>query len=646
MPQSSAPLARTAVTWRAFLRARSSVLASIVAMSIGVAGLIGWELRQSYRDTRSAAQLAAKNLSLLLKEQLDGAFRETDLVLRDLVGKVPPATVARLAELPEAERSRLGELLGEKLATLPQVETLALLSPDGRTALTPDRLAEADAGQQAFFRHLRENPGQALSFSPPFQLPHSTELGFVVARRIDGAGSQLGGAATALVKLEYFNQLARRLEAVDGSAFTLLDNDLVLVGRYPDLPGMVGKQVRDAAWLTDWVNGRSTGYAVFASPYDRVERGFYFHRLENFPFIVFVGVPEHAYFADWRLKAAAYVTAYLLLLVFSFGTAWRGWREQQLALQIQAGSQRRQEQDAHILRALDTLSRPLLLVRGDSGEILAANQSAGLLFGCSAAQLTGRPVDSLYLRGEHHAEIAAQLAQHKALSEYELKLKRCDGESFWASLSASLIEYQGETAYFVGFIDISERKAAQETLWRRATIDPLTGVANRGYFLERAQQEWQRALRYDHPLGLMLLDLDHFKSINDRYGHDAGDRVLRAFTDAIRQQLRETDLLGRLGGEEFAVLLPEENERGLLDAAERLRAVTAATAIKLPGGSVLSVTVSIGCTLSESTSPDVDSLLKEADLALYAAKRDGRDRVARYRPEMTTPLIPSPGETP
>lgn len=614
----------------AFVAARRKLLTWLGLAGLVVAALIVWELHQSHIDARNASQLAAQNLSLLLKEQLDGAFRETDLVLRDLAGKVDPALLAHLGKLPAHEQHLLRDLLDEKLSTLPQIDEMSFLSADGQMAINTDRLLPANPAQRQLWLQLGDNPGLELAFSKPVSLPGSHDMGFVVARRIPGPDGKLGGAVLATVTLEYFNQLARQLQAPERGAFALLDINLILVGRYPEVEGGIGKPIANAKLIDEWVNGRSSGYAVFVSPYDQIERGVSFRRLENFPFLVMVGLPENSYLADWRLKAGAYATAYWLLMLFGVAMAWRGWREAQLALAVQLSASRMAERDGHILRALETISRPLLLVRASDDTVLRANQAAELLCGKAPGTLTGLWLPSLYLRPEHHADVRAQLAERQAITAYELRFVRRDGQSFWVEMSGSPIEYREQPAYFLSLQDISERKATQETLWRKATVDNLTGIANRGYFLERAEQEWYRARRYQHRLCLLLLDIDYFKQVNDSYGHDAGDLVLRAFTDRLRNELRETDVFGRVGGEEFAILLLENDDAKLHQVAERLRTALATSPILLPSGAPLHVTVSIGSAHCQPEEMDIEALMKLADQALYQAKHAGRNQVVYF----------------
>ena len=167
---------------------------------------------------------------------------------------------------------------------------------------------------------------------------------------------------------------------------------------------------------------------------------------------------------------------------------------------------------------------------------------------------------------------------------------------------------------------VAERTAALEEL---ATTDVLTGALNRRRFLELAEQELARAARYQHPLCLAMLDLDHFKSINDRFGHAAGDEALRAVADVVRAGLRTVDLLGRYGGEELMVALPETHRDAASIALERIRAEVARIRLSPPEAAVR---VSGGL-VEMQAGETLEAGLRRADAALYEAKRAGRNRL-------------------
>jgi diguanylate cyclase (GGDEF)-like protein len=168
---------------------------------------------------------------------------------------------------------------------------------------------------------------------------------------------------------------------------------------------------------------------------------------------------------------------------------------------------------------------------------------------------------------------------------------------------------------------------AHDRLERLAAVDPLTDAYNRRFGLARLQEEYSRAVRAEGPLGILMVDLDHFKSVNDVYGHVVGDRVLRAVARACRRVIREGDVLVRYGGEEFLVLLPGAGADDVAQIGERIRRAVSETTVA-EGDQRIGVTVSLGgTTYHDSGSSSPESLVAEADAALYEAKAGGRDRL-------------------
>lgn len=185
-----------------------------------------------------------------------------------------------------------------------------------------------------------------------------------------------------------------------------------------------------------------------------------------------------------------------------------------------------------------------------------------------------------------------------------------------------------EKLTFIGVIqDVTERKELEQRLEAEAHTDALTGCATRRYFLELAQREVARVRRHQGVLSLLMLDLDRFKHINDLHGHQIGDLALQTLARVCRATLREEDVVGRLGGEEFAVLLQETSGELAGEVAERLRKAIAAVEIPLTGEQPLHFTASIGVAMLEPDDANVDVLLNRADRALYMAKEAGRNRV-------------------
>jgi diguanylate cyclase (GGDEF)-like protein len=171
---------------------------------------------------------------------------------------------------------------------------------------------------------------------------------------------------------------------------------------------------------------------------------------------------------------------------------------------------------------------------------------------------------------------------------------------------------------------------AQRRLEEQSVTDALTGLKNRRFFDERLHEEFRRAQRYGDTLSLIMIDLDHFKAVNDEHGHAAGDAVLRDLAECAVRMLRQQDLFARFGGEEFVVLVPETDAEGACIVAERLRKVTKGRIVQV-GDRRIAYDFSAGVATLRAEDAGVDATIKRADEALYAAKRGGRGRTVGER---------------
>lgn len=210
----------------------------------------------------------------------------------------------------------------------------------------------------------------------------------------------------------------------------------------------------------------------------------------------------------------------------------------------------------------------------------------------------------------------------------EAGLRHKDGSTIWISTNAVVrLGADDKPVWIEGVArDISERKVMEDQLTALTRIDGLTGAYNRRYFLNQSEAALEMMKRYQRPASMMMMDLDYFKNINDQYGHHIGDLALIAFTQACRKEIRESDVLGRLGGEEFALILPETQIEKAQILAERIRMATSNIAIPC-GDQTIGFTVSIGLVEFKSEDSSMDSIMHRADLAMYQAKEKGRNQV-------------------
>lgn len=319
-----------------------------------------------------------------------------------------------------------------------------------------------------------------------------------------------------------------------------------------------------------------------------------------------------------------------LSILLSLSTRQYVTRGQALAMAA-AVNQELQESEARFRLMAD--SAPVLIWLTD------VNQSA-VWFNKQWLEFTGRPLAENLGQGwlgfvePRQTELVLKLLQWQYQTRKpfnaEFRLRRYDGAYRWIlNNGVPRFNHNGEFVGFIGScIDITQHKEMEEELWELATTDGLTGFLNRRHFLARLQEEFDRLQRNeDLRSALLMLDIDHFKRINDSYGHAIGDEVLKHFAGIIRSQQRKIDIVGRIGGEEFAVILPDTDLSEARVLAERLLHAVARTPL-IHEMSLIETTVSIGIAQLAVASESADSALKQADQALYRAKEAGRNRIA------------------
>ena len=290
-------------------------------------------------------------------------------------------------------------------------------------------------------------------------------------------------------------------------------------------------------------------------------------------------------------------------------------------------------ESANRLRAMSEASHDALIMIDDRGNITFWNPAAEVMFGYTLEEILGKQLHPLLAQSHERENASAGLSHFAITGEgvvlnrvVELNALRKNGDIFPAELAVAPFKFSGRWYAVGGVRDITARKESEKRLTLLATTDALTGLLNRRRFLELAEMEFRRAVRYKNIFCLMTFDLDHFKSINDTYGHDVGDKVLRKIAETARLELRETDVIGRIGGEEFAVIMPEIDMDTAKGVGERIRTRIMNTHVQIQSKEI-GCTVSVGLAMMDDTVSRFEQLMKKADEAMYTAKRDGRNRV-------------------
>jgi diguanylate cyclase (GGDEF)-like protein len=294
--------------------------------------------------------------------------------------------------------------------------------------------------------------------------------------------------------------------------------------------------------------------------------------------------------------------------------------------------------------ALDNVSEGVVLLDADlNAQFL--NKRMRNFWGVSDEQAASHPSYASLIAGAPHARdrgmtqdeleafFAGRVAAVRSGSEPVRDVRTTDGRHIRAH--CDVLQNDGR---MLTYCDVTDLVRNAEQLERLATIDSMTGLYNRRHFLEQADAEWSRFQRYQRPLSMLMVDIDHFKQVNDRYGHAVGDEAIIAVAKACASGKRQSDIVGRLGGEEFAVLLPETDLAQAAIVAERLRNTIAAQ-VMMAHKVHFKVTVSIGIAAASLSMSGFDVLMRAADQALYQAKDQGRNCVVQFAPPPEAPKL-------
>ncbi len=301
------------------------------------------------------------------------------------------------------------------------------------------------------------------------------------------------------------------------------------------------------------------------------------------------------------------------------------------------------ESEQRLSEIIDFLPDPTWVI-DVQGRVMAWNQAIVRLTGIPADYMIGKSgkQHAVAFYGEPRLMLIDLVLHPNTAAEEEFPVFRREGNRlygefyvpdlgrggvFVASTAGPLYDHAGKLVGAIQTVrDITRRKQMEQDLLEAATKDSLTGVNNRHHFMELAQEELKRYQRHKRPLAMMMLDLDHFKNVNDTYGHHVGDIVLIEFSKTCSAVIREIDYFGRLGGEEFGILLVESGVDDARQVAERVRRQVEDMVISVKETEI-TITVSIGLTMLNSSDSDFKEVLQRADRALYQAKNEGRNRV-------------------
>jgi diguanylate cyclase (GGDEF)-like protein/PAS domain S-box-containing protein len=308
---------------------------------------------------------------------------------------------------------------------------------------------------------------------------------------------------------------------------------------------------------------------------------------------------------------------------------------QSIALSIEAARRDRTERalrdsERRFRAILEASPIPMAVSTLPDGQLLYGNGALSVLSGVPADEMVGRKTIDFYANSADREALIEELSRTGRLIDKEVSLKRADGSLYWAMVSSVRGELDDKPVLITSIWDVTSKRETEEKLRHAALYDDLTGLPNRVLLFDLLRAELAQVDRHEQQLAVLYLDLDDFKRVNDRLGHEAGDALLKSVAERIRSGVRAGDVPARVGGDEFVALLPN------IAGVEGARAVAAriAEAIAEPhtvAGTQLSCEVSVGILMVDKNHQDPSAVVRDADAAMYAAKQAGKSRTHLFQ---------------
>lgn len=543
----------------------------------------------------------------------------------------------------------LHRLLVRNHRITPGLRLLFVVRQDGQLAesSTDFPAPKLDFSDREYFRVQSDNWERAFYIGPAIASRSDQALFIPMSRRVVNDGSRFIGVVAAGIEPNELVHLLSDQALPAGYTLRLLLRSGRSLACLPAVAGCLQEEWSGAPLFLSHLAQASKGEFEHAALLGDTSGPAAYASSAKYPVVVAVSADEAQLLAPWRQSLKGYFAIALasnLALIGIAYFAFRQFQRRQQALDDLAEANLRLEErvatrtdelrqsEARARTFLDTAMDAVVVIDGDS-RIVEFNKAAEHMFGYTAAEMVGQNLARLMpadMSGPHlgYVNAANDTSAVRLMGRgREVLGRRRDGSLFPIEVTVGSTGRGGPRLH-VGIIrDISERKRMEQELLRLATTDGLTGILNRRAFSEEAERVIALAHRHRRPLSLLVLDADKFKNINDSFGHPAGDAVLKALVATLEANLRTSDVLGRLGGEEFGIVLPETPAEGAVELGERLLAAIRTCRVRC-GADQLAFTASIGMAcLDPDGEGTLEGLLKRADDALYRAKAAGRDRL-------------------
>ena len=600
-------------------------------------GAIIFNLYQEYGRIANREQERLSAQARVIAENMERQLASANRALEEVRADLPHWTGG---SVPGTETLRLKALI----STMMGIRTMNIMDAQGKViASNRPELIGTNLSYRDYFQAVKQHPesDMLLYVSPPFK----TLLGafaITLTRVISGPRGEFAGIVTATLDPEYFRTLMASVlytpdmwDAIghgDGLLFLMVPEREELQGMNLAQPGSFFNQHRDSGQVATVLSGKVYSTGEMRMMAQRTIQPIALNM--DKPLVVSISRDLDAVFQPWYRDAMIQAGLFVLVAGVSIFGLYLYQRYQRISERQAAEAAAALQQSAERLQLATEASGIGVWDYDIESKTLVWDDSMYALYGIDRV-VAGNSLYEAWHNSVLPEDMPEQAAALQATLEHGtpyapcFRIRRGDGSLRHIQARARVYsDAAGKPLRMVGTNeDISESRAMLDKLERQANQDYLTDLSNRRHFMEQGEIELDRVQRYGEVLSAFMLDIDHFKKINDTHGHKTGDIVLQQLGYLLRETLRTVDIIGRLGGEEFAVLLPETDLQEAAEIAERLREIIAHSEVVLEGGLLLHFSVSIGVATLKEKDDNLGTLLNNADKALYQAKKGGRNKV-------------------
>ncbi|MBR1120718.1 EAL domain-containing protein [Bradyrhizobium lablabi] len=580
------------------------------------------------------AERELDNTVLLLARHFDQQLEDFEVVQKDLIDYMRVNGIAT----PENYRRQMSTeaihlMLKSKMSALSYVGGINVFDADGKliNASAAWPVPPVNVADRAYFRNFRSGPHSPDMITEPVYSRITGVWTTVIARKVKGPRGEFLGVIGRGIEPANFEKFFASVALGDGAAISMHHRDGTLLVRHPHAPQMIGKNFKTGPAAQQQVFELSHSASRLASPIDGKDRLVASRALANFPIVIVATNTTEAALADWREQITILVVitglfvtaiAFLLFLVV-----------RKLSQQHRASQQRLTLEKLRLDTAVNNMTQGLLLF-DSSQRLVICNHRYIEMYGLSAQIIKpGCTFREVIVHRKQTGSFTGDLEQYVNLVLRDIGVRNSmvietpDGRSIHV-----VNEPLADGGWVATHEDVTERRRAEERITRLAHYDALTDLPNRALFHEQLKHELPH-IAPDRQLAVLYIDIDEFKGINDSLGHLVGDELLKSVAASLRGCVRETDFVARLGGDEFAIVQTDVRDPGAVtDLVARVFA-----AIRAPYeclGHQVTTDASIGIALAPQDGSDLEKILKNADLAMYAAKAAGRRTYRFFEPAM------------